>query len=325
MTELIAACGFNASANPVGPDSFTRALITELDLLSRTPFFTVGYLYSKILCLVQNWMPAGKEMQRPPLHVVLTQCKRLPRSIQLSQKSLLLTSSEASPGQDISQTDGAVQESSEPPRKRRRTPKTTEPTAKRRRTRSSSPRTSASPQESDDSDLFEESSQVSSKSSFDEEQESHPRIAITIRLKETLGPYELSADLLGKWIKMMPLLAEHVKIEAGFASCSTLLFVSLPIPLWCYLPDHPAISVAGIVKSSIFVLGSFVPGPYASYSRLQRDAKFGLVGSAEGSGMAPRNLLTKVRTNSPWTPAEEEALIAMRNAKMNWIDIATVR
>ena len=40
IMEFIAACGFNSSANPVGPDSFTRALITELTLLQNVPSFT---------------------------------------------------------------------------------------------------------------------------------------------------------------------------------------------------------------------------------------------------------------------------------------------
>lgn len=85
VTELIAACGFNASANPVGAYSFTRALITELRRLSAaSAAFTIGMLYNKILCRVQNWMPEGSEMQNPPLHVVLTQNWRLPRAIQLS-------------------------------------------------------------------------------------------------------------------------------------------------------------------------------------------------------------------------------------------------
>lgn len=77
-----------------------------------------------------------------------------------------------------------------------------------------------------------------------------PRIAITVRLKETLAKSELSVDLFADWIRMMPVLADQVIIEAGFASCSTLLIVSLPVALWCYLPNNPAISVIGIVKST---------------------------------------------------------------------------
>ena len=86
VTELIAACGFNGSANPVGLDSFTNTLITELRLLSGRPSFTVGVLYNKILCRIQSKMPEGREIQKPPLHVVLSQNRRLPKGIQLSPK-----------------------------------------------------------------------------------------------------------------------------------------------------------------------------------------------------------------------------------------------
>jgi hypothetical protein len=51
-------------------------------------------------------------------------------------------------------------------------------------------------------------------------------------------------------MKMMPLLADHVKVEAGFGSYSTLLIISLTVPLWCYFESHPAISLIGIIKSS---------------------------------------------------------------------------
>jgi len=87
VTELVAACGFNSSANPVGPDSFTRALITELGLLSRVGPFTIGMLFSRILCRAQNWMPMGREVQKAALHIVLTQDKRLPRGIRYAQGS----------------------------------------------------------------------------------------------------------------------------------------------------------------------------------------------------------------------------------------------
>jgi hypothetical protein len=324
VTELIAACGFNASANPVGPDSFTRALITELHLLSRTPSFTVGSLYNKVLCRVQNWMPSGKEMQRPPLHVVLTQCKTLPRSIQLSRRPLLLNSQEVSPTENICNTSSTVQEASGPSKKRRRTRNIAEPTAKRKRTRSTSPSPSSSPQDSDESNLFEESSIISSESSVVSEQVEYPRIAITIRLGETLEPHKISTDLLEKWIKMMPVLAEHVKVEAGFASCSTLLVLSLPIPLWCYLPDHPAVSVAGIIKSPIFVLDSFLLGQSASPKTLKPNAALGSIRNGDELSIISTDSLAKVLTNAPWTSVEEEALIAMKERGMRWADIAMV-
>jgi hypothetical protein len=59
--------------------------------------------------------------------------------------------------------------------------------------------------------------------------------------------------LFADWIRMMPLLAEHIKVEAGFGSFSTLLILSLTVPLWCYLQDHPAISMTGMIRTSNLV------------------------------------------------------------------------
>ncbi|PVH77505.1 hypothetical protein DL98DRAFT_423739 [Cadophora sp. DSE1049] len=207
VTELIAACGFNTVANPVGPDSFTRALITELSLLSRMGPFTVGTLFNRILCRAQNWMPSGREVQKAPLHVVLTQAKKLPRGIQLCT------------------------------RKQKKTPK-------------QSPRnTSTSSLESTSSDPSSLQSGESSISSVSSELDVYPRIAITIRLQETLSQSDFSVGLFSEWIRMMPVLAKNVKVEAGFASFSTLLLVSIPVAMWCYIPSNPAISVAGIIRS----------------------------------------------------------------------------
>lgn len=52
---------------------------------------------------------------------------------------------------------------------------------------------------------------------------------------------------------MMPVLAEHVKVEAGFASFSTLLVLSIPAAIWGYIPDHLAIAVIGLIKSNDLV------------------------------------------------------------------------
>lgn len=250
VTELIAACGFNTSANPVEPDSFTRALITELGLMSHMPAFTVGMLYNKLLCRTQNWMPLGREMQKPPLHVVLTQNRKLPQSIQLSP---LRVSEDAHdekhspPSDDKNQADdqepeddsanlGDVNLSSYPAL--------------------SSTTSSLS---SIRSNTLTRSSTSSSFATQESDRETYPRIAITIRLKETLTLSDFSLDIFSDWVRLMPVLAEHVKIEAGFASCSTLLVISLPIPVWCYLGEDPAISALGFMKSSILVPG--VPFP----------------------------------------------------------------
>jgi hypothetical protein len=93
VNELISACAFNETANGVGPYSFTSALVTELRLLSNRPSFSVGELYKRVFFRTQCRMPEelyqdGSERERhpAPIHLVLTQGRPMPRSIQLSAK-----------------------------------------------------------------------------------------------------------------------------------------------------------------------------------------------------------------------------------------------
>lgn len=197
-------------------------------------------------------------MQKPPLHVVLTHNWKLPRAIQLSVKGVSRVSGEEASEQVTPLSQSSTKSSMKSTTKRRRTESTAPPesTSKRQRTRNSSPKYLNSPsstlssQESIAGNLFEPNSSISSASSLSSQEDLGPRIALTIRLKETIAVSEASSDLFAEWMRMMPLSADHVKIEAGFSSFSTLLILSLTIPLWCYLQDHPAISLAGIIKTS---------------------------------------------------------------------------
>ncbi|KAF5876582.1 putative glucose-methanol-choline oxidoreductase protein [Botrytis fragariae] len=223
-TELIAACGFNDVANGVGRHSFTHALTIELRLLSAYPKFTAAVLYNRILCRLQNWMPEGRELQKAPLHVVLTQNQALPSSIQLSVNPKLKRKpiSLQNPFQFL------------------------EPISLRspfQSLGSQSPDSSES-NERTDSEQGSGSSPMSSLHSADDQ---FPRILLSVRLKEDLTP-ELSADLFAEWLRMMPVVANSVTIEAGFSSFSTLILVSMPTPMWVCLGKNPAFNLVGIIK-----------------------------------------------------------------------------
>ncbi|KAH7395495.1 hypothetical protein BKA64DRAFT_60605 [Cadophora sp. MPI-SDFR-AT-0126] len=246
VTELIAACGFNAVANPVGPDSFTRALITELKLLSRIGPFTVGRLFSRIICRGQNWMPSGREIQKVPLHVVLTENRKLPRGIQLCPMKQTKTPKQSPKKSKVAASPSPARRIPPSRVSKRRRPAYYSRAPVRQSQRFS---TSTSSLESTASEPLSLQSGESSMSSVSSDVDVHPRIAITIRLLETLSQSDFSVDVFSEWLRMMPILVENVKVEAGFASFSTLLLVSLPVAMWCYLPSHPAISVAGIIKS----------------------------------------------------------------------------
>ncbi|KAM0125972.1 hypothetical protein ACHAO1_010337 [Botrytis cinerea] len=211
-TELIAACGFNNFANGVGRHSFTHALTTELRLLSSYPKFTAAVLYNRILCRLQNWMPEGRELQKAPLHVVLTQNQALPSSIQLSVTP--------KPKPESMTLQSPLQSLGSP-----------------------SPNSFAS-NERTDSDQDSDSSPISSLLSADEQ---FPRILLSVRLKEDMVP-ELSADLFSEWLRMMPVVANSITVEAGFSSFSTLILVSMPTPIWVCLGKNPAFNLVGIIK-----------------------------------------------------------------------------
>jgi hypothetical protein len=102
VTELVAAGGFNTTANGVGSWSFTHALVIELSLLSRGRPFTVSKLHNRIVSRMQNQIPdeggyhetlGFHPIERfvTPVHVVLTEdhlC--ISRRIQLLPKFLNL-------------------------------------------------------------------------------------------------------------------------------------------------------------------------------------------------------------------------------------------
>ena len=74
-------------------------------------------------------------------------------------------------------------------------------------------------------------------------------MVLTIHLKETISDSAESVGQVEHWLRMMPIVAEKVKVEAGFMSLSTLLFVSLPVEMWCYLAKDPAIMPVGLIRS----------------------------------------------------------------------------
>ncbi|KAI9643510.1 hypothetical protein NHQ30_008129 [Ciborinia camelliae] len=194
-----------------------RHSTTELRLLSVYPKFTAAVLYNRILCRIQNWMSIGRELHKAPLHIVLTQNPVLPSSIQLSVKPRPVISLHSPP-------QGVGSASS----------------------------TSLSSNQMTDSGQESSSSSISGLLSIEQQL---PRILLTVRLKENLSA-DLSADLFAEWLGMMPIIAESVTVEAGFGSFSTLIFVSIPTPMWVCLGKDVAINLAGIMRGRINIKAS---------------------------------------------------------------------
>ena len=230
MTELLAACAFNNIANGVGPFSFTHTLISQLRKLVHMPSFTVGYLFNLLFTEIQSWRLEDSRHKKAPVHLVLSQDHRLPRSITLSAKR--------------------------PPQSSRNTV----PAAENINPWNQNPREplgsiSSSSQSSGDGGISPFSSDTASSSTSRSLLPEYPRLLFSIRISEYIKPRELSTELFADWLRTLPIAAKSIRVEAGFASDSTLLMVSMPVGLLQYLSKDPAIMVLGTIKSSNLLTG----------------------------------------------------------------------
>ncbi|KAH6709639.1 hypothetical protein BKA61DRAFT_678523 [Leptodontidium sp. MPI-SDFR-AT-0119] len=225
VAELLAACAFNNTTNGVGPFSFTHVLTPQLQNLASRPSFTIGYLYNLIFGQVQALPVKSAEYRKPPIHLALTQDHRLPRSITLSCRKR--------EKQDIPDMDMDILEAH------------TDQYDVRDAMDRSSP--------SEESDKAPDSSPLASSSESPATSLSHipeyPRLLFSIRMSEDINPRSLSPDLFADWLSALPMEAKSVRVEAGFASDSTLLMVSMPIALMGYLPRSEAITLLGTTRS----------------------------------------------------------------------------
>lgn len=220
VTELVAACGYDAIANGVGQYSFTSALITELLDLSNRPSFTIAYLYNNIFSRIQGRMPEdGRERHPPPIHLVLTQDNNFPRSIQLGKCS----------------NRGSLGEMHESLIAQGKRPED-------RGAAASKPSSTF-----DSSSRDEDSLRIEPLASA---MPKVPRLAFAIRLKDTLRPNQLRTDLFLEWLRTIPAIAEEVKVEAGFGSFSSLIILSIPMALAAFLPWNGAVISLGPITSS---------------------------------------------------------------------------
>lgn len=71
VTELIAACGFHEEATGVGMDSFTTALINELDSAAPTGAVYVSEIYNRVLARLRKQRVEEKRNTVTPIHITL--------------------------------------------------------------------------------------------------------------------------------------------------------------------------------------------------------------------------------------------------------------
>jgi hypothetical protein len=224
VTELISAGAFNTKANGVGPYSFTNALILELEALASKRRFSTAELYNNIFCRIQLRMPEDNlksERHPAPVHLVLTNDSQYRRSIHLSKLPI----------------------SSEEQRERYQPPV----------------HELHNFANGDSVTAFENgmlSPSLCMATSADHIRDHSlrcsatvPRLALAIRFYENFQADECDTALLVEWLKSFPLVAEQVNIEAAFDSFSSLWIVSIPLSIYAYLKDHPAITCLGPITS----------------------------------------------------------------------------
>jgi hypothetical protein len=214
--ETIAACGFERRAPPPGEHSLTNTLIDVLRDWINKPSFSAASLHTEILFRLKlKETRKGREgipleWCVTPIHWINTKdCKA--SGIEICRRKILPS---------LSSTPSSKAHGEEHP----------------------STFVDAMDIDFDDTSLTSSPlSSISSDGSY-----KVPHVLITLQLEEN---QPLDARQCARWLDKFPLLAKWVKVEAVFPSYSTLMILSVPMPIWDMLPDHPACSFIGYVTS----------------------------------------------------------------------------
>ena len=224
VTEVIAACGFETSAPGVCEHSFTRSLIEELRYCCKRKPLSAAMLHMKVLSRMKYWKPktvetrsgelAFHERRRTPVHTTLTNDGK-PRSIVLSPiepSAFLLLENSVSLAQ--------------------------------------SPFSDSSSQDVQMEDSSNDSATVSIPSSVSSPGnglgQSCPTVLIAVALEED---QRLQLDTWVEWLRDIPAIAKYARVEGIYESYSTLMLLSLPVNIWDLIPNNPAVSFIGFIKS----------------------------------------------------------------------------
>ena len=224
VTEVIAACGFETSAPGVCEHSFTRSLIEELQYCCRRSPLSAAILHMKVLSRMKYWKPKAVEIEagelvlyerrKTPVHTILTN-EGKPRSIVLSPiASISFLSPEISASLTLSpSSDSSLQDVE-------------------------------MEDSSNDSATTSIPSSVSSPGNSAEQ--SCPTVLIAVALEED---QRLQLDTWVDWLRDIPAIAKYARVEGIYESNSTLMLLSLPVSIWDMIPNNPAVSFIGFIKS----------------------------------------------------------------------------
>jgi hypothetical protein len=248
VTETIAACGFETWAPQPGRHSFTNTLIAVLDDWQNRPAFTAAMLHCEILNRLRHEKPEkyrntkNFEYRKSPIHVLSTNNPKA-RSVELS-------AARSRPVQ--------IQASAPSPN--------TQPPGVRGAMASKIDLDGSDDDDDDDEDDIKDDGEsrviVEQQASVAEAQDPYtvgsltkvlengdnvlPQVLITLALEEE---QLLDFEQCRRWLQDFPALAKYATVQGIYRSNSTLLVLSLPVPIWDWIPDDPACSFIGYVHS----------------------------------------------------------------------------
>jgi hypothetical protein len=156
------------------------------------------------------WMPEGKELQKPPLHILLSQDRKLPRGIQLTSRiffpkqalgprQTMGTQSTISNPASHSLIAGSIVSGSMA-QSQGVTPGITSPNL-----------------------LPKFNSTIAFPLINDSKLHNLPCLDLQIWLQKSMRMADFPVQLFADWVRMMPVLAQHVQISTGHCDISMLL------------------------------------------------------------------------------------------------------
>ncbi|KAH7407907.1 hypothetical protein BKA64DRAFT_706308 [Cadophora sp. MPI-SDFR-AT-0126] len=227
VTETIAACGFETWAPQPGRHSFTNTLIAVLDDWRDRSSFTAAMLHCEILNRLRHEKPERRrniknfECRRTPVHILSTIDARA-GSVEICCRS--------NPEHVTEIPTGEGKESNQEPID----------------TESAMDIDSTGPGSSKEQpvDLYTPNFV---NTILKTGETALPHVLISMALEEE---QLLDLEQCRKWLQQFPALAKIAKVEGVYRSNSTLMILSLPVPVWDWLPDDMACSFIGYVHSS---------------------------------------------------------------------------
>jgi hypothetical protein len=211
VMETIAACGFERRAPPPGEHSMTNTLIDVLRDWINKPSFSAASLHTEVLFRLKL-----KETKRGREGIPLEWCVTPVHWINardLKATGIEICRRNVLPSPSVTSVAGGHSEEDS---------------------------TFVDAMDIDFDDTKSTSTPLSSLSSSGTYKV--PHVLISLQLEEN---QHLDATQCARWLDKFPLLAKWVKVEAVLPSYSTLMILSVPMPIWDMLPEHPACSFIG--------------------------------------------------------------------------------